>query len=218
MNGRYKRKFHIQNLDLGKLVTFVGELDMPVLLPFYGEPPERLIPFHVARNSYDIEAGVHFFIDDYQFERIWQSPHRYLDTLKRFRVVIGPDFSQFADTPKSLRIWQNFRGKFLSAWWQSEGIRVIPNVTWSTPDSYAYCFDGHPRNSVIAIHSQGVKNTSLSTYLWRKGYEEAVKRLQPSLILRYGEVMPGENEEISIYYPNYYIKRLRQYGRKRKLL
>lgn len=189
MRGSYQRKFCIQNLNLRKSITFAGRLDMPVLQPYSEEPPERLIPFHVARSSSDIEAGVHFFIDDYQFERIWQSPARYLEMLKRFRVVIGPDFSQFADIPAALCIWQNFRGKYLSAWWQSEGVRVIPNVTWSTPASYAYCFDGHPRNSVIAIHSQGVKSSSLSTYLWRKGYEEAVRRLKPSLILRYGEIM-----------------------------
>lgn len=188
---------------------------MPVLQAFNDDPPERLIPFNMARCSRDYDSGVHFFIDDYQFERIWMQPERYLNTLRRFHAVIAPDFSQYADTPQALRIWQNYRAKYLAAWWQQQGIHVIPNVTWSTPDSFSYCFDGLPAHSVIAISCQGIHSSALSMYLWRKGYGEAVRRLKPALILRYGNLMPKEYEDISIYYPNEYLKQLKQYGRKR---
>ena len=188
---------------------------MPVLKAYKEEPPDRLIPFNVARCTKDFDSGVHFFIDDYQFERIWQQPERYLQMLKRHRAVIAPDFSQYADTPQALRIWQNYRGKALAAWWQNNGVNVIPNVTWSTPESFDYCFDGQPTDSVIAINCQGILSSELSMYFWRTGYEEALRRLKPRLILRYGDMMPGENEDISVYYPNEYIKKLKQYGRKR---
>ncbi len=211
----YERKSHLLNLHLNCFCTFAGEYDMPVLKAYKEEPPDRLIPFNVARCTKDFDSGVHFFIDDYQFERIWQQPERYLQMLKRHRAVIAPDFSQYADTPQTLRIWQNYRGKALAAWWQNNGVNVIPNVTWSTPESFDYCFDGQPTDSVIAINCQGILSSELSMYFWRTGYEEALRRLKPRIILRYGDMMPGENEDISVYYPNEYIKKLKQYGRKR---
>ena len=33
--------------------------------------PSRLIGFNYAKSSKDKNAGIHFFIDDYQFERVW---------------------------------------------------------------------------------------------------------------------------------------------------
>lgn len=211
----YERKSHLLNLHLNKKCTFAGEYDMPVLRAYLDDPPERLIPFNLARCTRDYDSGVHFFIDDYQFERIWIYPGRYLHQLRRFRAVIAPDFSQFADTPQALRIWQNYRAKYLASWWQDQGIRVIPNVTGSTPDSFRYCFDGLPTDSVVAINCLGIRSSALSMYFWREGYSETIRRLQPRLIIRYGDIMPGENEDVSIYYPNIYIEKLKQYGRKR---
>ena len=37
-------------------------------------------------------AGVHFFLDDYQFERFWRQPQRYLNALAKFPLVLGPTF------------------------------------------------------------------------------------------------------------------------------
>lgn len=45
-----------------------------------------------------------------------------------------------------------------------------------------------------------------------KGYEEAVKQLEPSCIIRYGPVMPGERTDISVYFENQIIGRM-QHGR-----
>ena len=211
----YERKYRLLNLHLNKSVTFAGELDMPCLQPFLDEPPERLVPFNVAVRSRDFDSGVHFYIDDYQFERVWGQAERYLPVLRRFCCVIAPDFSQYADMPGSMRIWQNYRGKMLAAWWQSEGVRVIPNATWSTPESFGYRVDGMPTNSVVAGNCMGIRSSALSMYFWRQGYEEMLRRISPRLILRYGDMMPGEREDISVYYPNEYIKRLKEYGRKR---
>lgn len=46
-------------------------------------------------------------------------------------------------------------------------------------------------------------------YLWRKGYEEALRVLEPILIIRHGDKMPGEREDISVYYENINLKNLR---------
>lgn len=91
---------------------------------------------------------------------------------------------------------------------------MIPNVSWSSPASYEYAFKGLPKKSVVAINSNGIKGNAASLYLWRKGYEEALRVLEPILIIRYGDKLPGEREDISFYYENINQKNLRN-GRKR---
>jgi hypothetical protein len=92
---------------------------------------------------------------------------------------------------------------------QSCGIIVIPNVTWSAPDSYDYCFDGIPSKSVIAINSSGISQSDLNKYLWLKGYNEAIKRLSPTHIIRYGDMINGEYPDISVYFNNERLLSLR---------
>lgn len=64
--------------------------------------PRELIGFNYAKST-GAEAkrgnGCHFFIDDYQFERVWASPEKYLDVLKPFGCVLTPDFSLYMDMP-----------------------------------------------------------------------------------------------------------------------
>ena len=49
------------------------------------------------------QTGVHFFLDDYQFERIWQRPTVYTRKLSKFKVIASPDFSLYTD-PKAMQI------------------------------------------------------------------------------------------------------------------
>lgn len=175
--------------------------------------PTSLVSFNAALTAKDHNQCVHFFIDDYQFERIWNLPDRYVECLRQFQCVIAPDFSQYTDMPYPQRMWNNYRGKFIGAWLQSQGVTVIPNVTWSLPDSYDYCFDGIPQQSVIAINSTGAARYGLTRFLWLKGYREALSRLRPLAVIRYGTMIPGEDTSVSIYFNNERVLNLRSYGR-----
>lgn len=57
------------NLNLFDPAKTEGRFEMPVLDPV-DHVPERLQGFNYVLNKPDHEAGVHFFLDDYQFERI----------------------------------------------------------------------------------------------------------------------------------------------------
>jgi hypothetical protein len=144
-----------------------------------------------------------------KFVRILHNPKKYIDLLKKFNAVIGPDFSQKIGYQPFVCFENSWWNKALSAYFQKEGIVVIPNVTWSTPASYSYAFSGLPKNSIIAINCTGIKSSSVSIYLWRKGYEQAIRILEPTLILRYGDVMPGEYTDISVYFENINLNNLR---------
>jgi hypothetical protein len=44
-------------------------------------------------------AAVHFFLDDYCFETVWARPERALEHLRKYRILLTPDFSLYADWP-----------------------------------------------------------------------------------------------------------------------
>jgi hypothetical protein len=58
----------------------------------------------------------------------------------------------------------------------------------------------------------GIKGDPDARFFWHLGYEEVIKVLEPSLIIRYGDKMDGEYEEISIYFNNHILNKL-HYGR-----
>ena len=178
--------------------------------------PTRILAFHEAMSSTqtDFDAIVHFFEYDFQFMRLFRNPDKYVPKLKQYRYVLSPDMSQYIDMPHYRRYANNCDNKAMAQYLQREGVNIIANVTWSLPDSYDYCFAGIPENMVIAISSNGVNANKDSKYLWYRGYEEAIRRLKPTRIIRYGQKMPDEREDISIYYDNTYLRRMR-HGSKR---
>lgn len=173
--------------------------------------PERIIAFHEAMSvsQTDLDAIVHFYISDDLFMRLFRNPDRYVQKLRQYKYVISPDMSQYIEMPHYLRFHNNCQNKAMAQYLQRQGVSIIANVTWSLPDSYEYCFAGIPKGTTIAINSNGVNASTDSKYLWYRGYEEALRQLRPTRIIRYGQKMEGEREDISVYYDNTYLRRVR---------
>ena len=134
----------------------IGSYDMPVLQAVHDVEPHDLVPFHIAMTTRDAHAKwYHFYEDDYQFERIWNAPDRYIPILSNFEGGITTDFSIYLDMPKSQQIWNCWRNRAMAYYLQSRGLCVIPNVGWSDSDSLSWAFDGIPENSVLSITTQG---------------------------------------------------------------
>ena len=49
---------------------------------------------------------------------------------------ITPDFSLYRDWPVMLQQWNVYHSRWVGRFWQEHGLRIIPTVNWSTPDSY----------------------------------------------------------------------------------
>ena len=144
------------------------------------------------------KKGVHFFLDDYQFNRVWTDADRYIPMLQRFKYVLTPDFSLYTDFPKALQIYNHYRKHWLGAYWQMHGINVIPTICWSNRESFEWCFDGEPTQSVVAVSSVGTQNNKEKKQCFLDGYHEMVERLQPTQIIFYGRV-PDECKENIIH-------------------
>lgn len=139
----YRSKKNYENLQR-MIFAGNGEYQIPEIQPTQYKKCE-FIPFNYAKGCKDKEGkGVHFFIDDYQFNRIWNAPDRYLDMLSKFTHVMSPDFSTYTDFPKAIQIYNHYRKHWVGVYLQMYGIDVIPTISWSDRDSFEWCFDGEP--------------------------------------------------------------------------
>lgn len=129
---------------------------------------------------------VHFFLPDFLFERTWSRTEQVAGFLKDFKAVLSPDFSQYTDMPRAMQIWNVYRKSWVSKYWSELGIKVIPVAGWSDEESFEYCFDGMPKDSLIAVSSVGVHNDFEARELFKQGYNKMVEVLEPRKILFYG--------------------------------
>lgn len=203
------------NLDLVSRAD-CGRDGMPRLRPCMARPSD-MIGFNYAKSMPDTDkAGraCHFFIDDYQFERVWSRPAAYLDCLRGFDCVLTPDFSLYMDMPDAMQRWNRYRAQALGLYWQREGLRVVPTLSWAQPESYAFCFAGVPHRSTVAVSTVGVKGNGSALAVWRDGMADAMHRLSPRRVLLYGGAVDfdfGEAEVIE--YRNGVTERMDGHGR-----
>lgn len=181
-----KRNGH--NLDLGCFETD-GEYKIPLLYPEHLEECIDWIRFnHALQQQSRRDLGVHFFIDDYLFQRTWNDPTRYAIFLRGFKAVLTPDFSMFTDYPKAVNVYNHWRKHLLGAYWQRFGCKVIPSIGWIDRDSYSWCFSGEPEGGTVAVSSVGVMKNRDARKLFVDGYREMMTRLQPDKIIFFGDV------------------------------
>lgn len=203
--------FHLKKMDILSSLSYTdGCCGVPIIQNTVIETiPNSMIAFSKAMSSKNFNQIVHFYEADRSFARIMHNPQKYTEILSRFKYVISPDFSQHLDMPPFLCMQNSWWNNAFGAYWQLMGISVIPNVSWSRPDSYKYAFIGIPKHGVIAINCTAIKGNPMSRYFWMKGYDAAIRALEPKLIIRYGDKMPNEDENCSIYFENENLKRLR---------
>ena len=172
----------------------VGKYDIPEMLPTHISNLQDipLQGFNYALKEKNPEKiGVHFFLHDYQFERVWNYPDRYTEILKKFSFVLSPDFSPYADMPKVLKAYNVYRNRWCGRYWQDFGIDVIPTVTWSDDESLDYCLDGIPKHSTIAISTMGEGRWAKWQSL-KRNWDYVMDRLEPDTVLLYGKDLSKE--------------------------
>ena len=140
--------------------------------------------------SFQHPAYVCWYIDDYKFDGprgIWHDCNFALKVLRHFAGAITPDFSTYQDFPEPLKIYNTYRMRAYGYWLGRNGINVINNVRWGTPETYRYCFDGIPEHSIVAIGTCGGSPRKLiDRRRFEDGLDEMIKRLKPHTIIIYG--------------------------------
>lgn len=162
--------------------------------------PSDLIGFNYAKTSQDKNCGIHFYLDDYQFERLWNSPEEYIDILKEYECILSPDFSLYMDMPTPMKIWNIYRSRLIGQFYQRQGIKVIPTISWAEIESFDYCFQGIPKGSIVSISTIGVKKDENALAIWEDGVNEMIKQIEPSTIIVYGGKIDYDFKDINVIY------------------
>jgi len=175
--------------------------DIPFCPTILSELPKTIISWDQAKAShkkkeakdknYFCDAFVCFYTDDYKFDgsrsSIWLFPWLALRILKHYKGIITPDFSTYQDFPYPLKLWNTFRMRAFGYWAGKQGLEVINNVRWGTPETYSYCFDGIEKNSVVAIGTVcGSPRKLCDRKRFEEGLLEMYRHLNPHTIIVYG--------------------------------
>ena len=191
MNYREKRGAYL-NCEK-RMFPGVGKFDFPMMEPVELDLVNpKVIGFNYAiGEKHPEDKIVHFYLDDYQFERVWNDAPRYVQVLKKFKAVFAPDFSLYSDFPKAVQIFNHYRKQWCAAYWQEHGIKVIPTICWSDEESFEWCFDGVPKHSLISISTiGGFGNHEDNKKGWLTGYEKCLEVLEPSGVVLFGKHFP----------------------------
>ena len=134
-------------------------------------------------NETNTKNGVHFFVDDYRFNGIYNNPEKSLRKYSQYAFLLSPDFSTYAD----MNLWRQLesvaKNRWCGCYWQEQGLTVIPTISWSTPRSYEFCFDGVEKNSIIAIGMIGCKQNKKE---FLRGYDYMLSKIDPEAVICFG--------------------------------
>jgi hypothetical protein len=182
----------------------MGNLDIPALRP---DKLATVVPTAVYTGTPVVDQGhalflwrtyalsqargmtAAFFVWDSKLEPLWRDAARQTARLLAcgVRAAIGPDFSLWRDAQPGEQQWNTYRTRWLERYWQEHGIPVIPNVNWSGPQSYQFCFTGIPVGApVVAVEARTAGQNDADRLAFLAGLRAAVRQTRPQCVLVYG--------------------------------
>lgn len=181
---RCKDVFHA---FLVKNANYAGKEEIPCIITS-NILPEKVISFSNAISSKEYDSWIHFYEDDWRFEKLWNNPQKYLPIIKRFKGVISPDYSLYYDMPLMYQGWNTYRGKALAKWLQDNGVEIIPNVRWGDERTFELATLGVEQNKTIAVGTHGCIKTVEGKQMFIRGFDYIVQALKPKNIIVYGRM------------------------------
>lgn len=197
-----ERTYDAYNLEAVDYDTLTKNFWQMPIIKNNGFIPDDLIGFNYAKTSENKNCGIHFYVDDYQFERVWNKPEDYTDILFDYDCILSPDFSLYTDMPMPMKIWNVYRSRFIGNYYQSKGINVIPTLSWAEPETFKFCFEGIPEGSIVSVSTIGVKENKDALKIWRDGMQAAIDKIKPSTVLVYGGRLEFDYGNIDVRYFN----------------
>lgn len=185
-------------------------------IPFVNTPkdiklPKKLVSYSkIGTSKIDKNTFIHFYQDDYVFDGfygLWNSllyDHQTnkgfsLDKLKDAGGIICPDYSLYGDFPEAQKIWNTYRSRSIGCFINMIGGVAVANFHANGPDSYKYCFGGIKKHDIVAVSTVGCLRSSADKELFLQDLEELIKRIEPKVIILYG----NENKEIIRLFKQY---------------
>lgn len=185
-----KKLLNLNFLDVSNKSFSVGKYDLP-----YVECNPPVLPDYIA--NYD-EPGLYhktnltavgFYNYDSVFDgkngifnAIYYNDKKWLDfykqRLKNVRFIIAPDITQAGDIPRWERNYRFAKSRIISVWAVEElKAIVIPNLTFTDEESFAYMIEGMENCSVVAFSLTGILSGRENEKTFKKAVRYAVDNL-----------------------------------------
>ena len=156
------------------------------------------------------DSGVHFFVDDYRFEDIYDNPEATFPLYSQYSFCCTPDYSVYGEMPPWRQLESVAHSRWVGAWWQSRGIIVVPTISWDRFPSFEFCFEGVEQGCTVAVATYACRQGRTG---FMRGYDEMLERIQPKAIVCYGEPfarMRGEILRITPRNPRQFHRELKR--------
>ncbi len=131
----------------------------------------------------NINKTIHFFTYDWNFTDVYEKPESALEKLTQYYALLTPEFSLYNDMPIARQIDSVFKNRWCGAFWQKQGLLVIPTITWGGEKSFEFCFDGIEEGCVVAV-STYMREDCENQFL--KGYNKMLEVIKPRAVICYG--------------------------------
>ena len=177
------------------------ESGFPVLPAIHAKPKES-VSFREIQKIIDTkDKVVHFYIDDFWFEKLWTNADRYIPQLKCFPFVIMPDFSVFNYMPEPMQHWNRYRSMALGYYLSSKGVRIIPSLGVLTRYDI-WTLYGVPMHSTVAVCTNGRIKKPLERKTFVECLQTQIQILQPTNLIMVGYIPKEYDESV----PTIYLK------------
>ena len=144
-------------------------------------------------DNENFDKGVHFFVDDFRFLDIYDCPERTLAKFRQYKFCCSPDCSVYGE----MQPWRQFESvahsRWIGAFWQSNGMSVVPTITWDDWQSFEFCFDGVEPGCIVAVATYACHKNRAG---FMRGYREMMARIRPDAVICYGEPFPEMTGQI----------------------
>ena len=141
---------------------------------------------------------IHFFTYDWNFQSVYEKPEESLEKLDQYYALLIPEFSTYKDMPLARQIDSVFKNRWCGAFWQKQGMIVIPTISWGSIPCLEFCFDGIEKGSVVAVSTYTREDNRDDFML---GYNKMLEIIEPSAIICYGTPFPEMKGKIKAIDP-----------------
>ena len=137
-----------------------------------------------------------FFSFDYILDALRNDPIKYISKFHDFYAICSPDFSIYPGMNIHMIKFNVYKSRWLGSFRQANGLKIIPTIGWSYPDTYDICFSGIEKGSAVIISTLGV---SKNKKIFLDGFNEMKKRINPEIIIVVGKLFPEMQGNFLLY-------------------
>lgn len=143
---------------------------------------------NASPKSASKDTVVLMFNYDHKLLSLWNNPLKKVGLFTGYYAVATPDYSIYPQMNINDIRHNNYMARWLGKTWQNYGCVVYPTITWWSPDTYDICFSGYAKGSIVVISTIGCQENK---DVFLQGFNEMKRRISPSLIIVYGDMIDG---------------------------